>query len=381
MRNVIRNSCTVLPNLGRDKPLLKPETHLVPITNIPVSRGVIGQTELLKTFRHTSAATIKELYEFLKINYDDDTKSFEEITLLFEDILLYQGYDNSRLKKLSQSNKSIRMMLDDTLAGKQKQLRSVQARRLYLQHSCRTMAGNIIPYTEIHDMYVKILVELSMNKYTVIRKIAQPAVKRCLAHMPFSGLFFMKDIAAYLKPSEGITHEQLKGAIFLLSIPAITNYLTSRPDICCELLPLLCRIQYSEKDSIINAIEHLVDVILDGYRTIQFNTVIPQAATELAVKISEALPAEKVQQGQLASSTNEKLLMDSHQKLVSRLLDVMNDPQTTWRFLDITGDLLRVMIRRDYPLDPNFVSCFLDNLVHDSLGMRNISLRFVTIKN
>ena len=386
LRAVQKTAGHIMPMFGSDSPLKVPkygghevdETVRVPIDNLKIKIGVECTSEVLRTFRITAAETVKTVYDYLIKNAADDVKSFEIICCLFEDIMTHKGYDGTKMKKEHTKYKSVKHMLDDKLSGKKKQLRMVVIHRIYLQQQYRQHAQLYTPYTEQHHKYTQCLVEMALSHYTVVRKQAQHCLKKCLTVMLNSRWFFIPQVVKYLEPGDDITHEQLKGAIFSLCIPRISNYFAPQPLLYCDVFPAICKAQHSEKDSIINAIEQLADYIIDEYRTCTFNTTASVEATSLAEKLSGKLSDKLIHEGHAIAKLKDNLNQKSYNLTVERLLEILQSESTTWRFLDLTGDILRTIIQRDTIFSGSFVKTFLDFLTHDSIGMRMISFRVVS---
>ena len=386
LRAVQKTAGHIMPMFGTESPLKVPkygghevdESVRVPIDNLNIKIGVECASEVLKTFRRSAAETVKTVYDYLIANAADDVKSFEIICCLFEDILTFKGYDGTKMKKEHTKYKSVKQMLDDKLAGKTKQLRMVVIHRVYLQQQYRQHAQLFSPYTEEHHKYTQCLVEMALSHYTIVRKQAQHCLKKCLTVMLNSRWFFIPQIIKYLEPNSEVPHEQLKGAIFSLCIPRISSYFAPQPLLYCDVFPAICKAQHSEKDSIINAIEQLADYIIDEYRTCTFNTTASVEATSFAEKLSGKLPSNRVQEGHAIAQLKDDLNKKSYNVCVDRLLDVLKLGSTTWRFLDLTGDILRTIIQHSTIFSASFVETFLGFLAHDSIGMRMISFRVVS---
>ena len=385
LRAITKTAGHIMPMLGRDSPVKVAkytghevdESVRVPIVNLDLKTGLSCDAELLKTFRAQAAETVKTVYDYQSQNMADDVKSAEMICLLMEDILTYKGYDNHKMKKEHTKYKSVKQLLDDRLLGKKKQLRMVVIHRLLLQQQYRQHAQLFTPYTEEHHRYTQCLVDMSLSNYTAVRKTAQYCLKKCLSVMLNSRWFFIPQITKYLEPNKDISHEQLKGAIFCLSLPRITGYFAPQPMLLCDVMPAVCRAQHSEKDSIINSIEHLTDYVIEEYRTCSFNTVVSDDAVRYAEQIAGKMPDNLIQSGHEIAKLKDDLNRKSFNSCVERLLEILKSEQTTWRFLDLTVDIVRTLIQRDMAFSEDLVRTFVHFLTHDSIGLRMISFRVV----
>jgi len=81
------------------------------------------------------------------------------------------------------------------------------------------------------------------------------------------------------------------------------------------VIPAICKAQHSEKDSIINAIEHLIDYLMEEYKTITFSTNLPAATVTLAEQLGGPLsgtqpaPPQSYYHDVLTIMTNIRMLI------------------------------------------------------------------------
>ncbi|KAL5255340.1 hypothetical protein ACHWQZ_G014676 [Mnemiopsis leidyi] len=385
LRAVTKTAGHMMPMLGRDSEVMVPkyggkevdESVRVPIVNLDLQTGLECQSDLLTNFRERAADTVKVVYEYQASNMADDVKSAEMLCLLLEDVLTYKGYDNQKMKKEHTKYKSVKQLLDNRLLGSKKQLRMVVIHRLLLQQQYRQHAQLFTPYTKSHHNYTQCLVDMSLSKYTAVRKTAQHCLKKCLSVMLNSRWFFIPQITKFLEPREEISHEELKGAIFCLRLPRITAYFAPQPMLLCQVMPALCAAQHSEKDSIINSIEHLTDNVIDEYRTCSFNTAVSGEAVSYAEQLAGKMSPDLIRAGQDIAQLKDQLNRESFDLCIERLLEILKSDKTTWRFLDLTVDVVRTMVQREMKFSEDLVSTFLYFLTHDSIGLRMISFRVV----
>ena len=385
LRAITKTAGHMMPMLGGDSEVMVPkyggeeveESVRVPIVNLHLQTGLKCESDLLSTFRARAADTVKIVYDYQASKMADDVKSAEMLCLLLEDVLTYKGYDNQKMKKEHTKYKSVKQLLDNRLLGPKKQLRMVVIHRLLLQQQYRQHAQLFTPYTAAHHTYTQCLVDMSLSKYTAVRKTAQHCLKKCLSVMLNSRWFFIPQITKFLEPREDVSHEELKGAIFCLRLPRITGYFAPQPMLLCQVMPALCAAQHSEKDSIINSIEHLTDNVIDEYRTCSFNTIVSEEAVILAEQLAGKMSADLIKAGQDIAKLKDDLNRKSFDLCIERLLEILKSDKTTWRFLDLTVDVVRTMVQRDMTFSEDLVQTFLSFLTHDSIGLRMISFRVV----
>eukprot|EP00116_Pleurobrachia_bachei_P000720 sb/3460982/ len=343
----------LMPMLGNDLTPLAPiytehqpdwkEGDRVKFDNIFYKCGLEFDHELLRSFRLRAAECVQGVYEYLCANLADDTKSFEEICGLFHDLLSFRGHNTQKVNK------------EYTRPG-----------------------STPSQYTELHSKFAKSLLKMCVSNYTVVRKTAQHHLKKCLPAILHSRWFVIPELINYLKPDEGVTHEQLKGAIYTLSHQRIVSYIAAHSHLYSQVMPVICRAQHSEKDSILDAIEHFVDYFIEDYRSHNFSTVATPSTLELAIQLNSGrISAESIAVGNTIADEKDAMRKTGYYKCLDELISILRDDKTTWRFQENTAMVIKTLLHRDMEMSEVFVKTMLEYILHDSIGVRSLAMKVV----
>lgn len=210
-----------------------------------------------------------------------------------------------------------------------------------------------------------------------------------LREHPYSYKKIVNDILAFLEPGKDVTHEQLKGALYLL-IDGKKQSLMLRMEFeqQAKIWPALVKVQHSEKPTIIALLETAQNMIVDNYENYRLkyewepgNVVAAKKLLKAADESSPLHNAEMLKHPSDAQINQYKnLLEEKYQKakasyllLIDRLLALALDPSLHWRPLDMAHAMISMQVRRDYPLPDEAIKMFVRLLINDAVKTRRIA--------
>ena len=81
---------------------------------------------------------------------------------------------------------------------------------------------------------------------------------------------------------------------------------------------MICRAQHSEKDSILDAIEHFVDYFIEDYRSHNFSTEATPSTHELAIQLNSGrISAESIAVGHTIADVKDAMRKTGYYKYVA----------------------------------------------------------------
>lgn len=195
-------------------------------------------------------------------------------------------------------------------------------------------------FTELHQSLMKDLILLATSHYSEVRCQAQETLFNCFRSFPYSYRVTLPDVLSILNKENDTSHEQFKGALYVVLGHKGSSLLTARDWSTLNVLwPALVNAKHSEKPSIIR----LIDIEITGhvrktFDTLALNVDIPNSCVEVAKTVwtlnkSQPKPAygcptdqeieTALRIAQKRNETNVDLYKDMVEKLVA-LMDGTN---------------------------------------------------------
>ncbi|CAL2044582.1 unnamed protein product [Caenorhabditis brenneri] len=392
IRSALLGACFSLPLLeGKiiplsDSHIITPEDELVTVVK---PKGTPEISIDGKNVRQMIMDCTIDLIDWLLENSPDDVKSIQEAISILRSLPLNRGYTKELYNTSSTSYRVTKTMLCDKLAGNRSNIEMIVEEYVMLLHRKRVAHTQGWHYNEKHKRIQDTLLKVATSTYSENRAKAQSILLSKLREHPYSYKRILNDILTFLEPGNDVTHEQLKGALYLL-IDGKKQSLMLRMEFeqQAKMWPALVRVQHSEKPSIIALLESAQNMIVDNYESYrlkyEWEPGNVQAAWKLLKAADEASPLHNAEM--LRGPSNEDLekyknqLSEKYEKsksnyfsLIEQLFALTSDPTLHWRPLDMAYSMLSMQVRRDCPLPDNVVKMFVRLLVNDTVKTRRIA--------
>uniref|UniRef100_A0A8R1I1B4 BLM10_mid domain-containing protein n=1 Tax=Caenorhabditis japonica TaxID=281687 RepID=A0A8R1I1B4_CAEJA len=329
------------------------------------------------------------LIDYLLEHSPDDVKSIQEAVSILRGLPLNRGYTKELYNTSATSYRVTKTMLCDKLAGNRSNIEMIVEEYVMLLHRKRLAHTQGWHYNEQHKKIQDKLLKVATSTYSENRSKAQSILLAKLREHPYSYKKIVNDILAFLKPNEDVSHEQLKGALYLL-IDGKKQSLMLRMEFeqQAKIWPALVKIQHSEKPSIIALLETAQNIIVDNYESYRLKYEWEPKNVEAAWKLLKAadegspLYNTEMLQGPSVEQIDKYkgYLEDKYQKakasyylLIDQLFALANDSNLHWRPLDMAYSMLSMQIRRDSPLPDGVIKMFVRLLINDTVKTRRIA--------
>ncbi|ULT88652.1 hypothetical protein L3Y34_007695 [Caenorhabditis briggsae] len=392
VRSALLGSCFSLPLLeGKliplsDSHIITPENEMMTIVKPKGTPEIsIDGKNVRKMILDCTVGLINWLLE----NNPDDVKSIQESISILRSLPLNRGYTRELYNTSSTSYRVTKTMLCDKLAGNKSNIEMIVEEYVMLLHRKRIAHTQGWHFNEHHKLLQDTLLKVATSTYSENRSKAQAILLSKLREHPYSYKLILNDIISFLQPGNDVSHEQLKGALYLL-IDGKKQSLMLRMEFeqQAKMWPALVKVQHSEKPTIIALLENAQNMIVDNYESYrlkyEWEPKHVEAAWKLLRAADESSPLHNAEMLRGPSEAElekyKNLLTEKYEKskanyfsLINELFALANDPTLHWRPLDMAYSMLSMQVRRDCPLPDNVVKMFVRLLINDTVKTRRIA--------
>ena len=180
----------------------------------------------------------------------------------------------------------MKKLMENKLQGGKKNIRAVLIDRTHLQHESRLVENVNKDFTEYHKKIFDDILTLATNHYSVVRIRGQDLLSRCFRYFSYSFKVLLPRLLELLQSNEDISHEQFKGALFVLLGKGGKSFLTKH---CWttfnSVCPAILRASHSEKPSIIKVLGMLFDSVLHHMDTFTIRLEIHESTVSTALQL------------------------------------------------------------------------------------------------
>lgn len=185
---------------------------------------------------------------------------------------------------------AVKKLLADCLRGGKLHLRQLLIDRVMLHQEFRTESRSFT-FTETHKQVLINMYHLSVSHYSEVRVKAQAKLFTAVGVFPYSYTVLMSNIKQSLQVDTKKNHEEFKGCLHVLLGPKSTP-LIARHDwtFVHEIWPYLVTSMPSEKPSVINLMNLIVEAVHKHFPTISIRIDIPKGCLETADLLKMNVP-------------------------------------------------------------------------------------------
>lgn len=360
-------------------------------TTVPIQlnyKVVLGAPSIFlgagENVRLTIVKVLRKVLEHTMQTHEDDIKSLCLIVKIYHELVFYWGIPKDDFDTRWKGFHVIKKGLENRLSRHKQHIRALLVDRTQLQHEMRVLCRHLTWFTEVHQDIMKDLFDLSTSHYSEVRTQAQEALGKCVHSFQGSHRLLMKGVVHMLTAKEGVIHEQLKGALFVVLGKKQRHFLTVGDwEALGQLWPALVGARHSEKPSIIWLLEHILESLQRYLETTQVTLKVPDSCVQVARRVwegPEPRPSagqptdEDVAEGLRAEERRNNQCLRAYEDLVSNLVSQVESGTLHWRHYHLALVMVKLLIRSDIPLPTAAVRMLVQHLVHDTINMRKVAI-------
>ncbi|XGW03770.1 hypothetical protein V3C99_015156 [Haemonchus contortus] len=374
------------PNYGLEQsPSLEEVEH-------PIARPLNAPVLTLNgcSVRDIVLDSMRHLLDYLFEHSEDDVKSIQQIVVLLNTLASCRGLNSELFVTSVLSYRTTKAILSDQIAGNRGNIEMLSEEYTLLMHKKRNVTQSGYQCKPQHVEILRMLVRIGTSTYSQNRVKAQLVLVNLLKDYPFAYKSIIGELTALLDPASNSSHEQIKGALHILTDHK-RDALVLRAGFEAQLLamPAIVGTSHSEKPSIIDLLEQAQNSIVELYESYRIEYEISDEMRSIAMSLldekeacplnaSHGMPSEKVIK---ANENNLTKLKEKHTRqyyeLAEKLLSLATDPNLHWRHVDMAQAFLSLLVRRDVPYPEPALRMWVRLLVHDTVKARRMATAVV----
>lgn len=337
-----------------------------------------------RNVRQAVARVIRRVLEHALLVHEDDIKSFCLIIKIYHALIFFWGVLRDDFDARWKGFQAVKKTLENRLSRHKQHIRALLVDRAQLQHEMRVLYRYQVWFTSLHRDLLMDLFKLSTNHYSEVRMQAQEVLGKSIQCYPRSYHFIVDDIVHLITSSNDITHEQFKGALYVVLGKKQRTFLTAGDwDLLSRLWPALVAARHSEKPSIIWLLDNISESLQKYLNTTQIQLKVPASSLDVARSTwngsdpqpKAPCPTEQEAAGSIAAEENlNKRRLELYETLVHSLVGLLEGGALHWRHYHLGLVMVRLLIQKDVPLPTCAVKMLVRHLTHDTISMRKVAI-------
>ncbi|CAF4314779.1 unnamed protein product [Rotaria socialis] len=336
------------------------------------------QPQFKENLRMRLLIDVGKLIDVIVENHSDDASSIKIALKIYSLSSIYYGVFKHDADKLHKHFEAAKGSFINKLYGERQYPRFLMIERITLQCE-RFSLTNFQSLTEIDKQVILKLFELSIHRYSEVRRDAQGYLFSVLNRYLFSYQVIVDRIIELLNSPSDIDHDQIKGCLYILlgnhSFFLPTKHSWSMIE---RLWPAMARTTHAKKPTTQRLMDHINETIGKQFDTQALVEDTNDVSRKAAVDIWKPLdPVDLESRDQIRQQRNEENVQ-SYNNLMETLNSLLRGDSLTWRQQETTMSLMWLLLQKRVPIPSSCIRTFVDFLVHDNVELRKISEEGIT---
>ncbi|CAF2908164.1 unnamed protein product, partial [Rotaria sp. Silwood2] len=316
---------------------------------------------------------IGKLVDVLVENHSDDASSIKIALKIYSLTSIYFGVFEQYVDKICKDLETIKYLYKNKLSGKRKHPRFVIIKRIGVQLELFSIS-NYQSLTEIDKQVILKLFELSIHRYSEVRRHAQVYLFHILRRYLFSYQVIVNRILELLDNPGEADHDQIKGCLYILlgndSIFIPTKHSWTLLE---KLWPSLTRTMHATKISTQKLLDRIMEKIGKQFDSPAIIEDTNDISIKTAIELWKPLETnELVSRDQMREERNQANIQ-SYNNLMETLNSLFYNHLLTWRQQEMAMAFIWLLLQNRVPIPPPCIRTFVDFLVHDNIELRKIA--------
>ena len=256
--------------------------------------------------------------------------------------------------------------------------------RILLQHENHIWIKNFLDIDKLPKQILQNVFALSISHYGEVRSYAQDLLNKFLGRTPReSHSLLLNSIIDCLQPSPDISHQQFKGALYILYSDSKLGFFNNW-QFLSKLMPALVKAQHSDKPSIVELLKEIsircnrtyTDFLLD---TMPIND--PEVSRCLRNKVGYSLPEDETPTVMEVEQCNDATLRERVNPhflaLEEELCSLVVSGNLHWRHSQMAIGMLYTLTVPDHCPPRKVLQLWMRCLIHDDRNIRSVAIQAI----
>ncbi|CAF1049647.1 unnamed protein product [Rotaria sordida] len=272
--------------------------------------------------------------------------------------------------KLNNDFDILKYSFENKLSGRRYHPRFVIIKRLAKEIQSFSI-DNYQSLTKIDKQVILKLVELSINRYSQVRCIAQIYLFTMLQRYVFSYNVVVDRILELLNAPGEADHDEIKGCLYIL-LGDDAFFLPTKHSwpLLEKLWPSIARTTHATKISTQILIDQIVEKITKQFDIPAIIEDTNAISIRAAVALWRPLELKEVEIHDQIREEHNQANIQSYNNLMETLNLICNNDRLTWRQQERTVVFISLLLQKHVPIPSSCIRTFSNFLVHDNVKLR-----------
>ncbi|CAF4903678.1 unnamed protein product, partial [Rotaria sp. Silwood1] len=321
---------------------------------------------------------IGNLIDHLIAYHSDDASSINIALKIYSHSSMYYGIFEQNINKLCNHFNVIKYLYKNKLCGTQQHLRFVIIQRIAIQIELFSLS-NFRTLTQIDQQVIFKLFELSIHRYSEVRRQAQIYLFTMLSHFFFSHQIILDRIIELLDKTDDVDHDEIKGCLYIL-LGNESFFLPTKHSwkILEKLWPSIACTKHARKLSTQNLINCIMEKIYKRFNSIAIIENINDISKQKAIDLWRKLEKHELDLYNRIHEKRIEININSYNNLMEKLASSFYNHVLTCRQQIIIMTFMLFLLQKQIQIPLSCIRVMVDFLTHENNDIRKLAEQCVS---
>ncbi|KAF9193043.1 hypothetical protein BGZ51_004276 [Haplosporangium sp. Z 767] len=341
------------------------------------------RTEKIRKIRADTGQLLHELMVFFQTQREDDVENIKVLVKATRIFLSDHGLDSGSYDGVRKGYDFLKQMYKLPGLDAKMYPRLARCRRAVVLQSLRLKINSYgRAKTELHDALILDLTELSLSRYTDVRKKSQNALLKALRCFQGAKNLVIPVLLRALE-SSNTDYERMKGALYSLSSRTLTLPCLRDWRFAPDYVLRLCTAHHADKPSIQALIRKCFLEYIINLTNVSFKTLVSKEFSACVDKFNAIhdLDYDSDTLSRAANKAKNRRLnnIKAYDNLVVSLTELVQNEGLHWRYQTMTMSFIELFMRPEIPCSREIVEFETKSLLSEMPTVRRLALSTLTV--